>query len=129
MLLHVGVVVSLGRHGVVVVVGDILHRLQGRSHRLSEGPRVEAGLVVLGRGVVGGGRVHVGHGVTVVVLTLVLPRDHRVRVAICIVVYGSPSELLCLTQLPGLCDALESLIKSLIIRPLQTYLHEWMLIV
>ena len=116
MLLHVVVVIGLSGYRVIVVVGDILHWLKRRSHRLC-GHRVEAGLIVLGWGVVGGGGVHIGQVVragvvTVVILALVIPRDHMVRKAIGIVVNWSSSKLLCFTQLPSLCDALESLIKS-----------------
>ena len=105
--------IGLSWHRVVVIVGDILDRLQGRSNRLGW-PGVEAGLIVLGRGVVGGRGVHIGQWggagvVTVIVLTI--PRHHMVSKAIIsIVMYGSSCELLSLTQLPSLCDALESLI-------------------
>ena len=104
--------IGLSWHRVVVIVGDILDRLQGRSNRLGW-PGVEAGLIVLGRGVVGGRGVHIGQWggagvVTVIVLTI--PRHHMVSKAISIVMNGSPRELLSLTQLPSLCDALESLI-------------------
>ena len=116
LLLHVGIVIGLSRNRVVIVVGDILHWLQRRSSRIWN-PWVEARLVVLGWGVVGGGGVHIGQViragvVTVVILALVIPRDHMVRKAIGIVVNWSSSKLLCFTQLPSLCDALESLIKS-----------------
>ena len=116
LLLQVGVVICLSRHRVVIVVGDILHWLHGRSSRILD-PWVKARLVVLGWGVVGGGGVHIGQVVragvvTVVILALVIPRDHMVRKAIGIVVNWSSSKLLCFTQLPSLCDALESLIKS-----------------
>ena len=112
MLLHVVVVISLSWYRVIVVVGDILNWLERRSHRLS-GHRVEAGLIVLGWGVVGGGGVNIGHGASARVVTVVMavPRDHMVSKAIGIVMYWSPSELLSFTQFPRLCDALKSLIE------------------
>ena len=61
LLFHGVGVIGLSRHGEVVIVGDILDRLKGRSNRLSW-PRVEAGLIVLGWGIVGGGGVHIGQG-------------------------------------------------------------------
>ena len=129
LVLHVGVVICLSWHRVIVVVGDILDWLQGSTSGLWS-PWIEARLVVLCRGVVGGGCVHIGQVVragvvTVVILALVIPRDHMVRIAIGIVLYWSPSKLLCLTQLPSLSDALESLINTSIwiITNLHTFMN------
>ena len=114
LLLHGVGVIGLSRHRVVVIVGDILDWLKGRSNRLGW-PGVEVGLIVLGWRIVGGGGVHIGQGgragvVTVILLTMTIPRHHMVSKAISIVMNGSPRELFSLTQFPSLCDALESLI-------------------
>ena len=61
LLFHGVGVIGLSRHRVVVIVGDILDWLKGRSNRLSW-PGVEAGLIVLGWRIVGGGGVHIGQG-------------------------------------------------------------------
>ena len=109
LLLHTVVVICLSWHRVVVVIGDILHWLKRRSHRLRR-HGVEAGLIVLGGGVVGSGGVHIGHGVVSVVLAIT--GDHLVSIAIGIVMNWSPSEMLSLTYFPRLCDALNSLIAN-----------------
>ena len=102
------VVIGLSWHRVVVIVGDILNRLQGGSHRLSR-PQIEVGLVELGWGIVGGGCVYIGEGGGVVTVDILA----GVRQAI--VLDGSPGKLLSkLTLFARLCDALEFL-KILII--------------
>ena len=132
LLLHGVGVKGLSWHGVVVIVGDILDWLKGRSNRLGW-PGVEAGLIVLSWRIVGGGGVHIGQGggagvVTVILLTMTIPRHNMVSKAISIVMYGSPSELLSLTQFPSLCDALESLIimSKVCINLTITALPSWM---
>ena len=95
------VVIGLSWHRVIVIVGDILNRLQGGSHRLSR-PQIEVGLVELGWGIIGGGCVYIGEGGRVVTV------DILAGIRMAIVLDGSPGKLLSnLTLFASLFDALE----------------------